>query len=95
MLAKQKHGESSTLFIGNLPFDCTEEELRDLVETNTQEVFVPPKEDDEDDEGEGKDGEGEDGEEKPAQATSSRAGIKSGLLKTRVGQFEDTGRCKG
>ncbi|EJT49852.1 RNA-binding protein rnp24 [Trichosporon asahii var. asahii CBS 2479] len=50
ILQRQKNPESATLFVGNLPFDVTEEELRDL---------------------------------------------RSGLIKTRVAQFEDTGRCKG
>jgi RNA recognition motif-containing protein len=98
VLAQQKHGESSTLFIGNLPFDATEDELRDLVESNAEEQFTAPKEDEEEEaegEGEGDDDEaGEDGEDKP-QTGSKRGGAKSGLIKTRLAQFEDTGRCKG
>jgi hypothetical protein len=43
---------------------------------------------------EGEDEDGEAGPKAPA-AMSSRSGIKSGLIKTRLAQFEDTGRCKG
>ena len=96
VLAKQKHGESSTLFIGNLPFDVTEEELRDLVESNAGDGIVVPgeqKEDDGEDEDEGE-GEGEEEEEGQKKAPA-RGGVKSGLIKTRLAQFEDTGRCKG
>jgi hypothetical protein len=32
---------------------------------------------------------------KGANATKSRGGEVSGLVKVRVGQFQDTGRCKG
>jgi hypothetical protein len=103
VLAKQKHAESSTLFIGNLPFDVTEEELRDLVEGNADAAAAVPTgaEDDEgegaEDEDEGEDeGEGEgEGEGETKQQGSSRRGVNSGLIKTRLAQFEDTGRCKG
>lgn len=102
VLAKQKHAESSTLFIGNLPFDVTEEELRDFLEGNAMEVLPTGDEEEEEEEKADEDeemaeeGEGEEGTRKPKPAApSKRAGAKSGLLKTRVGQFEDTGRCKG
>ena len=32
----QLHKESSSLFMGNLPFDASEEEIRDFVETNVK-----------------------------------------------------------
>lgn len=117
ILQKQKNPESATLFVGNLPFDVTEEELRALVEGNATDGFVVPdvraggegegeggdededqeKEDDDDDEkDDDDDDEGEDGEDgADGDAGPQRSGKRSGLLKTRVAQFEDTGRCKG
>lgn len=94
ILSKQKHGESSTIFIGNLPFDVTEDELRDLVEGNADEVAAEEEEDKEDEEEE-EEAEGEEGDEQAKPQASNRAGRNSGLVKTRVAQFEDTGRCKG
>lgn len=107
ILARQKNPESATLFVGNLPFDVTEEELRDLVEGNATDNFVLPDpageasgsgddaevEVDEEKEADEDDDEGEEGGE--GETKSSRGGKRSGLLKTRVAQFEDTGRCKG
>ncbi|KAL7422841.1 Nucleolar protein 13 [Cryptotrichosporon argae] len=108
ILTAQKHGESSTLFIGNLPFDATEDELRALVEGNATAVAVGTAA--------GADGERDvkadvdvadkevaNGADQTATAAaaaaklgeSSRSGVKSGLVKTRVAQFEDTQRCKG
>lgn len=101
VLAKQKHAESSTLFIGNLPFDVTEEELRDLVEGNAADAAEAEGEGEDDgDDNDGEDSDDDDDDDDtPAEtnthASSSRSGIKSGLIKTRVAQFEDTGRCKG
>lgn len=108
VLQKQKHAESSTLFIGNLPFDVTEEELRNLVETNAAEFAGAAADDESDsdnssDEDSDEEDEDEDKEEKEegaedgdaAPGPSARAGLKANLIKTRVAQFEDTGRCKG
>lgn len=90
------------MFVGNLPFDVTEEELRDLVEGNAEEPVKAPKGDGEESEESDSDSDSEDEEEAEGdednatpQASSSRSGAKSGLIKTRVAQFEDTGRCKG
>lgn len=108
ILQRQKNPESATLFVGNLPFDVTEEELRDLVEGNATDAFVVPDaeagengesgEVDEDEEKEleeeKNDGDVED-EDGEGEEKSSRGGKRSGLIKTRVAQFEDTGRCKG
>ena len=81
---KQQHPESATLFVGNLPFDATEDALRDSVEVNasiiTEDTEKQPKED-------------EDGEK--TLPGSGRGGQRSGLRKVRLGAFEDTGRCKG
>lgn len=74
---KNKHSESATLFVGNLPFDATELGLRDLVEANASGPEEPKAADDQTEEG------------------PRRGGKKSGLKKVRLGQFEDTGRCKG
>ncbi len=110
--------------MGNLDFLSTEEEIRDMVETNAIKTAQGPLAN-----GKGRkrkfteDGEGEENkegdddvevvkadtddeasdDEKPAKAapakgsnaTKSRGGEVSGLLKVRVGQFQDTGRCKG
>lgn len=104
-IGKQMHAESSTLFIGNLPFDATEEELRELIETNAEELLaaVPVAEEpkapkvNEDGEPEEVDEDEEERERKAKEELTkgSRGSAKAGLIKTRVAQFEDTGRCKG
>lgn len=113
-IGKQKHAESSTLFIGNLPFDASEEELRELIENNAADLLAASeaaesKEDSNEEgegEGEGNGDGGEDGDEevdeeererkaKEALTRGARGSAKAGLIKTRVAQFEDTGRCKG
>lgn len=80
-----------TLFAGNLPFDATEEALRDLVESNAVfgvgEVKPVPKE------GDDQEVQTTDGERK--RQDGGRGGKESGLRKVRLGAFEDTGRCKG
>ena len=81
---KQQHPESATLFVGNLPFDATEDELRDSVEVNASAIT-------EDTEKEPKEG----GDGQKALPSSGRGGQRSGLRKVRLGAFEDTGRCKG
>ncbi|KLT44649.1 hypothetical protein CC85DRAFT_307043 [Cutaneotrichosporon oleaginosum] len=101
-VGKQKHAESSTLFIGNLPFDTTEEELRDLIETNCADLIAEQEEA----EAEAADEEDEEMDEEAREAArekrakealtkGKRGSAKAGLIKTRVAQFEDTGRCKG
>ncbi len=92
VVKKQRHPESATLFVGNLPFDATEEALRVLVESTATAVDedsskMPKQEDEEVQE---KKGEGQENAQK-----SGRGGKKSGLRKVRLGAFEDTGRCKG
>ncbi len=126
---KQPHDASSSLFMGNLDFAATEEEIRDMVEGNAiraalgggnakggkrkrrdesegeeeeSEDGSSDEEEDSDEEDEDAD-EAEEAEEKPeagvapkgANATKPRGGTVSNLVKVRVGQFEDTGRCKG
>lgn len=89
----QPHSESSTLFVGNLPFDATEEAVREMLEASAAALSQTDGGDAEDaavDAGEEKaDGEG------AGETMGKRAGKKSGLRKVRLGQFEDTGRCKG
>jgi hypothetical protein len=104
-VGKQKHAESSTLFIGNLPFDTTEEELRDLIETNCADLIAEQEEAEEaeavaaDEEDEEMDEEAREAARekraKEALTKGKRGSAKAGLIKTRVAQFEDTGRCKG
>jgi hypothetical protein len=97
ILKRQQHPESSTLFMGNLPFDATEEGLRDYIELNADEkAEADLKQEQEDKAEQGETGEG--GEEKKAdvpERVDPRGGKKSGLRKVRLGAFEDTGRCKG
>jgi len=111
ILKKQIHPESATLFVGNLPFDATEEGLRDLIEENAPEsapaaapVTEEKADEDEDDSDNEDEVEGEDEEldevakrqaEQAKAVQNLRGGKKSGLRKVRLGAFEDTGRCKG
>lgn len=93
-LEKQPHGESATLFVGNLPFDATEEGLRDMIENSAKSKGPVSKTKVEPESESGSDAEGE---AKPAGQTEKkeRGGKASGLRKVRLGAFEDTGRCKG
>ena len=89
------------MFVGNLPFDATEEGLRDMIEASAASASFsaggrgkpePESDSDEDDE------EDEDAEEKKGgdkKKETNRGGKVSGLRKVRLGAFEDTGRCKG
>lgn len=108
ILKKQIHPESATLFVGNLPFDATEEALRDMIEDHAAElpapaVSTPATAEDvatENDgevaaEADGDQAEGEASAEKKVESVNPRGGKKSGLRKVRLGAFEDTGRCKG
>jgi hypothetical protein len=73
--------------MGNLPFDATEEAVRDMLESYALTVEVA---------GAGGEHEGEDeGAVVGKEEAGKRSGRKSGLRKVRLGQFEDTGRCKG
>jgi RNA recognition motif-containing protein len=99
ILKRQQHPEGPTLFMGNLPFDATEEAIRDMIEEHSTEPAPAAKPAAGEDEAEEKpeveeDGQGE-GEEKQAEPENTRGGKKSGLRKVRLGAFEDTGRCKG
>ena len=103
-VGKQPNPESATLFVGNLPFDATEEGLRDLIESNAPRKVKKLEEGDEKEE---KDGDAEnDDEEDEAKGDEEvadedkeeqayRGGRRSGLRKVRLGAFEDTGKCKG
>lgn len=101
ILKKQIHKESATLFMGNLPFDATEEALRDLIEEHAEGASTPaakaesqPAEDQENVAADPE--EGADAETKEGQVyIDKRGGKLSGLRKVRLGAFEDTGRCKG
>ena len=108
ILKKQIHKESATLFVGNLPFDATEEGLRDFIEenamtgsgSNATPVETAKKEEEKADGEEAAEGaenadeEGKEGEE-AKEYVDKRGGKLSGLRKVRLGAFEDTGRCKG
>ncbi|KAK4685516.1 hypothetical protein P7C73_g4630, partial [Tremellales sp. Uapishka_1] len=92
---KNLHGESSTLFVGNLPFDATEEGLRDLVEFNAKGTTTEEAEENFEGEPAEVSEDVEHEEEQKVSAGPRRGGKNSGLKKVRLGQFEDTGRCKG
>jgi hypothetical protein len=88
------------LFVGNLPFDATEEGLRDMIEASAASSAggrgkPEPESDSDEDEEEEEEEEGEKkgGDKKKKEA--NRGGKVSGLRKVRLGAFEDTGRCKG
>jgi hypothetical protein len=98
-MEKQPHGESSTLFVGNLPFDATEEGLRDMIENSAAGITGKGKKEVKAESGSDSEDEDEDkekgGEKEKETKASNRGGKLSGLRKVRLGAFEDTGRCKG
>ena len=100
ILKKQIHKESATLFVGNLPFDATEEALRDMIEENATEAsgsnaVATPVEAKTEIAGEDVDQEEEGESKEKAEYIDKRGGKVAGLRKVRLGAFEDTGRCKG
>ena len=98
ILKRQQHPEGPTLFMGNLPFDATEEAIRDMIEEHAAEPVPKPatdKDEGEDEETEEVKEGGEEEADKPTEPENTRGGKKSGLRKVRLGAFEDTGRCKG
>lgn len=110
ILRNQPNPESATLFMGNLPFDATEEAIRDLIEGNAEARKPRPERRQEEDkdantgaeEGANADDRDAEGGVVDAEAAAAakeeqayRGGRKSGLRKVRLGAFEDTGRCKG
>jgi hypothetical protein len=96
------------LFVGNLPFDATEDGLRDMIEASASAAGAggagvagakgkPNKaeSDSEDEVEEEKEDVKEEGEKEKELKGANRGGKLSGLRKVRLGAFEDTGRCKG
>lgn len=86
--------------MGNLPFDATEEGLRDLVESNAPKrakkvVDGADEGDDEDKEDKEEEEGGEEVADEDKEEQAYRGGRRSGLRKVRLGAFEDTGKCKG
>jgi hypothetical protein len=97
--------------MGNLPFDTSEEEIRDFVEGNVKAHRKATRGEKGDDEEEGSgsdqddgsdaesdDSEEEDGTDAEIEAADTRPGIptsKCGLKKVRMPTFEDSGKCKG
>lgn len=81
------------MFVGNLPFDTTEEGLRDLIEGNAAARSAKKEGEKESARPEGEDEPAHEDAEK--KVVSDRGGKNSGLRKVRLGAFEDTGRCKG
>jgi len=87
--------------VGNLPFDATEDGLRDMIEASAsvgagaggKGKSKAESESDEEEEEEVK--EEETTEKEKALKGANRGGKLSGLRKVRLGAFEDTGRCKG
>ncbi|KAL7416185.1 hypothetical protein BDY24DRAFT_413086 [Mrakia frigida] len=123
LLAKQKNAAGTSLFVGNLGFEATEESLRTLIEEHWQtslssskhsskqkkSVFRPEPVEGGDEKkpaavvAEGEDAEeGQEGEKKEKVEVVGKDGkveevevSGAGLRKIRMGQFQDTGRCKG
>ena len=87
--------------MGNLPFDATEDGLRDMIEASAsvgagaggKGKSKAESESDEEEEEEVK--EEETTEKEKELKGANRGGKLSGLRKVRLGAFEDTGRCKG
>lgn len=88
--------------MGNLPFDATEDGLRDMIEASASvgvgaggkgKSKAESESDEEEEEEEVK--EEETTEKEKELKGANRGGKLSGLRKVRLGAFEDTGRCKG
>ncbi|WWC92349.1 uncharacterized protein L201_007304 [Kwoniella dendrophila CBS 6074] len=87
-LGSSKRPETSSLYMGNLPFDATELGIRDLIEENAKPREEPQTQT--------QIQEGDYGNNAEEEVyIGERGGKKSGLKKVRLGAFEDTGRCKG
>lgn len=80
ILRAQKHPPGPTLFVGNLSFETKVDALREMIERSAHNrQEFAAKE---------KPGEGtKDGQEKAPRG--------AGIRKIRMGEFEDTGKCKG
>lgn len=92
--------------MGNLPFDATEDGLRDMIEASASAAGAgtgagaggkgKSKAESESDEKEEEEVKEEETTEKEKELKgANRGGKLSGLRKVRLGAFEDTGRCKG
>jgi RNA recognition motif-containing protein len=81
ILRSQKQPPAPTLFIGNLPFETTDDDIRQLFEAHRPPVKVGPKK-------------AIDAEEETL-APGAAKGKDEFILKVRMGTFEDTGACKG
>ncbi|KAG6891718.1 hypothetical protein C0992_010121 [Termitomyces sp. T32_za158] len=80
ILASQKQPPAPTLFLGNLGFETTEADIRQLLEAHRTR---PPK----------KKGEAVEGEDREAEGKEKTKDVW--LRKVRMGTFEDSGLCKG
>lgn len=83
ILGSQKQPPAPTLFLGNLGFETTEQDIRQLLEAHRTK---PPKKKAETGEGE----QDEEADEKEKEKTKD-----VWLRKVRMGTFEDSGLCKG
>ena len=91
--------------MGNLPFDATEDGLRDMIEASAAGAGTgagaggkgkSKAESESEDEKEEEEVKEEETTEKEKELKgANRGGKLSGLRKVRLGAFEDTGRCKG
>ena len=92
ILSAQKRPPAPTLFVGNLGYEATEQSIRKMIEAhgNATAVFDKGK-DKEKGKGRKRDTDLEDAEEGGEDPVPVDLGIK----KVRVGQFEDSGLCKG
>ena len=94
ILAVQKRPPAPTLFVGNLGFEATEESIRKMVEAHGKAVAVFGK-GREKEKGKKQDKDLEDAEEGEKGGEEEEEEIDLGIRKVRVGQFEDSGLCKG
>lgn len=100
VLRAQKQPPAPTLFVGNLPFETTEEDIRHLFESHRPVKKAAAKEsDDESEEDKEEHDEEEDSDDestKEKKKSKSKTAKKDDfILKIRMGTFEDTGACKG
>jgi len=85
ILSSQKQPAGPTLFMGNLAFETTEEDIRMMIEAHEawsdRNAAKKAKADTE--------GDGEEAQAAPSEEKARK------LKKIRMGTFEDTGKCKG
>ncbi|TEB37148.1 RNA-binding domain-containing protein [Coprinellus micaceus] len=106
ILRQQKQPPAPTLFIGNLPFETTEDGLKELFEKHHEQETKRgagkdskkgKMEDVEEEESDGENTDNRGGGEKTQDKGKGKASSKKDdfILRVRMGTFEDSGACKG